>query len=69
MKDYRTLSDWEKSKVDEMIVNEVEPGLHKNENNGFEWTEPDDTLRQVHIGNVCAECLMTWYNCLCSHDS
>lgn len=68
MKDYRKLSDWEKTKVDEMIVNSVEPGLHVNIHSKHEWIEPDDTLRQVHSGYVCAECLMVYYNCLCSHD-
>ena len=68
MIDYRTLSDFDKKKVDEMIVNEIEPGLRRNEHTGYEWIEPADTLRKVHIGYVCARCLMVYYNCLCSHD-
>jgi len=68
MTDYRELSEWKKKKVDEMIVAEIEPGEHINKHNNFKWTEPDSTLREVHNGEKCAECLMIYYNCLCSHN-
>lgn len=68
MTDYRYLSYFEKKKVDDMIVKEVEPGVHINENNGYKWNEPEATLKCVHQGTNCAECLMIYYNCLCNHD-
>lgn len=69
MEDYRDMTDFEKKRVDKMIRETVEPGHFKNEHNSFEWDEPEYTLHQVHIGNYCAECLMVYYNCLCSHGS
>lgn len=68
MIDYRELSEFQKRRVDKMIRETVEPGLHVNENNGFRWREPEYTLKQVHIGRWCAECLMPYYNCLCGHE-
>ena len=69
MTDYRKLSDHKKRLVDIMINQEVEPGCHKNSVSGFEGVEPDFTLDRVHAGEVCAECLMIYYNCLCSHQN
>ena len=68
MKDYRKLSDWEKNKVDKLVIDEIEPKHHINKHSGFEWDEPDYTLNQIHEGNYCAECWHIYYNCLCSHD-
>lgn len=68
MTDYRNLSNWEKAKVDKMINDTIEPKHHVNTHNGFEWDEPDLTLKRVHAGHCCADCLMVYYNCLCSHD-
>lgn len=67
MTDYRTLSDWEKAKVDQMILEEVEPGLFTNPHNRFKWSEPELTMSEVHGGERCATCLMLYYNCVCSH--
>jgi len=69
MVDYRTLTKFQKKLVDKEIRETVEPGKHTNPNNGFKWVEPDYTLAQVHSGHYCAECLMVYYNCLCSHTS
>jgi len=66
--DYRKLSDFHKERVDKLIKENIEPEKKKNEHSGFEWTEPDYTLEQVHAGNYCAECWMPYHNCLCSHD-
>ena len=68
MTDYRDLSEWQKAKVDKMIIEEVEPGHKVNEHNGFEWDEPQYTLNSVHLGYTCAVCLMASHNCLCSHS-
>ena len=68
MKDYRDLSEWHQKRIDNKIREEIEPGHFKNKNNNFEWTEPAYTLHQVRTGQYCADCLMVWYNCLCSHD-
>jgi hypothetical protein len=68
MTDYRDLSEWEKQKVDKMIVETVEPGHRINKHNGFEWDEPEYTLQGVHSGYNCAICLMSYYTCLCSHE-
>lgn len=68
MKYYSKLSSREKLKVDEMIEKTVEVGHHINEHNGYEWDEPNVTLQAVHNDEMCAECLMNWYNCVCSHD-
>ena len=67
MTDYRKLSKFQQKKVDKQIKKDVEPGPRVNEYNGFKWIEPDYTLDQVHIGNYCCDCLMIYYNCLCSH--
>ncbi len=68
MTDYRNLTDWAKALVDKEILERIEPGHHINKNNGYEWDEPEHTLHQVHAGDVCANCFMIFYNCLCSHD-
>jgi len=69
MTDYRELSQFEKDRIDKKILETVEPGHCRNEFNGFEWDEPEYTLNSVHEGDTCAECLMVYYNCLCSHDN
>ena len=69
MKDYRDLSDFDKKRIDKLIVENIEPKKHKNKRTGFEWIEPDSTLLEVHSGKYCAECWRIFYNCLCSHDS
>ena len=69
MTDYRELSEWKQKKVDEAIINEIEPKHHINEYNGYEWDEPQGTLDDVHNGQACAICWNVYYNCLCSHDS
>ena len=69
MTDYRKLSPWHQQKVDKFILENVEPGHFKNDYNGFEWDEPEDTLQRVHSGTVCADCLMIYYNCLCAHSN
>lgn len=68
MIDYRTLTDKQKLKVDKRIVKVTKPGHFVNKRADVEWDEPQDTLEQVHFGNRCAECLMIYYNCLCSHE-
>ena len=68
MTDYRTLSPAEKKRVDQMILDTVPYALHVNKANGFRWVEPEYTLKQVHSGRYCAECLNVYYNCLCSHS-
>jgi hypothetical protein len=65
MVDYRKLSTWEQNKVDKMILTEIEPGPRINKSNGFKWIEPDYTLGKVHRGDSCAECLNSYYNCVC----
>ena len=69
MTDYRELSQFHKDRIDKMILEVVEPGHCINKHNGFEWDEPQTTLDAVHRGYYCAECLMVYYNCLCSHGS
>jgi len=64
MTDYRDLTPFHKSRVDKNILEVVEPG----QRNGFEWNEPQSTLEDVHSGYYCAECLMPFFNCLCSHS-
>ncbi len=68
MTDYRTLSDWEKAKVDKKIAEEVEPGHHINKHNGFEWDEPQYTINSIHSGTHCAICFNSHYTCVCSHN-
>lgn len=67
--DYRTLNIQEKIRVDAEIINEMEKKHYVNKHNGFEYDEPDYTLKTVHEGNTCAKCWRIHYNCLCSHDS
>lgn len=66
MLDYRKLSQFRQKQVDEMIKKEVEPGHHVT-SKGFEYDEPDNTLRLVQQGHNCAECLQSDYDCLCDH--
>ena len=68
MTDYTELTKAEQVAVDIKIVNDVEAKHHINESNGFEWDEPQWTLLHVHNGDMCSECLMMYYNCLCSHE-
>lgn len=68
MTDYRQLSEAEQKKVIQDIKTEVEEKHHINPSNGFEWDEPEYTIRQVIAGRYCAECWRIYYNCLCSHD-
>mgnify|MGYP003543745830 FL=1 len=51
-----------------MILREVSAGERVNKNNGRRWIEPDETLKRVHDGFACAECLNSYYTCLCSHE-
>ncbi len=69
MTDYRTLSEVEKLKVDEEIINAIPQERKINKHNGFEWNEPDETLMRVHEGFICAICWRSHYTCLCSHEN
>lgn len=69
MTDYRTLSDFEKRKVDAKMLSDIEAKHHRNENNGYEWDEPQSTIDAVHGGQYCAYCWSIYYNCVCSHNS
>ena len=56
MTDYRELTPFKQKKVDEMLIDEVEPKkLSFYQNN-------------VKNGTYCTECLMICYNYLCSYD-
>jgi hypothetical protein len=68
MTDYRELTTKEKIRVDHGLLDALEEqyGEHTN-SKGFVWNEPDYTMSRVHSGDVCANCLMIYYNCLCSH--
>lgn len=65
MTDYRKLSKFHQNRVMNKILDEIEPGSRKNENNGFEWTEPTFTINMVAAGYYCAECFSIYYNCTC----
>lgn len=69
MTDYRKLSPQEQAEVDRQIHLEVPYGNYMNPHNGHTWTEPENTLTNVHSGYYCAECWCSYYTCLCSHDS
>jgi len=69
MTDYRTLSNWDKARVDKEVKNNIEPKHHTNKHNGFEWNKPESTLQNIHAGYMCAVCWMDSHNCLCNHDS
>jgi len=66
--DYREQTDWKKTKIEEMIMNEVEPRT-KVDKNGNSYNVRDYIMNAVKNGFYCAECLMPSYNCLCSHGS
>lgn len=68
MTDYRKLSKFQQDRVDKMINETVEPGHKINKYNGYEWDEPESTLKLVHEGTYCADCLMSYYTCVCSHE-
>ena len=68
MTDYRDLSDFDKNRIDDEIKRVIEPKDHVTKN-GLKLTEPDYTLNRVHNGDICADCLMIYYNCLCGHGS